>query len=180
MNLVKLQDIKLIHRNLLHFYTTTKDQKEKWKKPSHLPSHQKKYNTKKSTFWRRSKTCTLKTIRCCWKKPKKAHVIELLICVQFFANTWTAACQAPLSFTISQSLLRFVSIESVMLSNCLISAVPFSSCPQSFPASGSLPMSQLFASGGQSIGVSASGLPRNIQDWFPLGWTGLTTRHVGC
>ena len=54
------------------------------------------------------------------------------------------------------------------------SVVLFSSCPQSFPASGSFPMSQLFASGGQSIGVSASTsvLPMNIQDWFPLGWTG--------
>ena len=54
------------------------------------------------------------------------------------------------------------------------SVVPFSSCPQSFPASGSFPMSQLFASGDQSIGVSASAsvLPVNIQDWFPLGWTG--------
>ena len=53
------------------------------------------------------------------------------------------------------------------------SVVPFSSCPQSFPASGSSQMSQLFASGGQSIGVSASAsvLPMNIQDWFPLGWT---------
>ena len=52
------------------------------------------------------------------------------------------------------------------------SIVPFS-CPQSFPASGSFPMSQLFASGGQSIGVSASSsvLPMNIQDWSPLGWT---------
>ena len=52
--------------------------------------------------------------------------------------------------------------------------VPFSSCPQSLPASGSFPMSQLFASGGQSIGVSASAsvLPVNIQDWSPLGWTG--------
>ena len=51
---------------------------------------------------------------------------------------------------------------------------PFSSCLQSFPASGSFPMSQFFASGGQSIGVSASALvlPMNIQDWFPLGWTG--------
>ena len=50
----------------------------------------------------------------------------------------------------------------------------FSSCPQFFPASGPFPMSQLFASGGQSIGVSASApvLPMNIQDWFPLGWTG--------
>ena len=50
----------------------------------------------------------------------------------------------------------------------------FSSCLQTFPASGSFPMSQLFTSGGQSIGVSASAsvLPMNIQDWFPLGWTG--------
>ena len=54
------------------------------------------------------------------------------------------------------------------------SVVPFSSCPQSLPASGSFPMSQLFARGGQSIGVSASAsvLPMNTQDWFPLGWTG--------
>ena len=52
--------------------------------------------------------------------------------------------------------------------------IPFSSCPQSFPASESFQMSQLFASGGQSIGVSASTLvlPMNTQDWSPLGWTG--------
>ena len=54
------------------------------------------------------------------------------------------------------------------------SVVPFSSYPQSIPASGSFPVSQLLASGGQSTGVSASAsvLPKNIQDWFPLGWTG--------
>ena len=54
------------------------------------------------------------------------------------------------------------------------SVIPFSSCPQSFIVSGSFPMSQLFTSGGQSIGVSASAsvLPMNIQDLFPLGWTG--------
>ena len=54
------------------------------------------------------------------------------------------------------------------------SVVPFSSCPQSFPESGSFPMSQLFASGGPSTGVSASAsvLPMNTQDWFPLEWTG--------
>ena len=53
------------------------------------------------------------------------------------------------------------------------SVVPFSSCPQFFPASGSFPMSQLFVSGGQSIGVSASAsvLPMNTQDWPPSGWT---------
>ena len=54
------------------------------------------------------------------------------------------------------------------------SFVPFSSCLQSFPASGSFPLSQFFTSGGQSIGVSASAsvLPMNIQHWFPWGWTG--------
>ena len=54
------------------------------------------------------------------------------------------------------------------------SVVPFSSCPQSLPASGSFPMSQLFTWGGQSIGVSASAsvLPGNTQEWSPLGWTG--------
>ena len=65
---------------------------------------------------------------------------------------WTAACQASLSITISQSLFKLMSIESVMPSNHLI---PFSSHLQSFLASGSFQMSQLFASGGQSTGVSA-------------------------
>ena len=78
------------------------------------------------------------------------------------------------SFTISQSLLKLKSIESVMPSNISSSVTPFSSCPQSFPASGSFLMSQFFASGGQSIGVSASAsvLPMNTQDWSPLAWTG--------
>ena len=59
------------------------------------------------------------------------------------------------------------------------SVIPFSSCLQSFPASGSFSMSQFFASGGQSIGVSASAsvLPMNIQDWFPLGWIGWISLH---
>ena len=67
-----------------------------------------------------------------------------------------------------------MSIESVMPSNHLILCQSFSSCLQSFPASGSFQMSQFFTSGGQSIEVSASAsvLPINIQDWFPLGWTG--------
>ena len=52
------------------------------------------------------------------------------------------------------------------------SVIPFSSCLQSFSASGSFPVNQFFSSGGQSIGASASVLPMNIQDWFPLGWTG--------
>ena len=93
---------------------------------------------------------------------------------------WSAARQASLSFTVSQSLLKLMSIELVMLSNHLIFFAPFS-CPQSFLASGYFPMSQLFESGGQSIGASASASspsnkysgPINIQGWFPLGLTGL-------
>ena len=95
-------------------------------------------------------------------------------CVQFFATPWTAACQSSLSFTISRSLLKLMSIESVMPSNHLIFCRPtFSSCPQSFPASGSFPVSQLFAAGGQSSGASASVLPMNIQDLFTLELTDL-------
>ena len=87
----------------------------------------------------------------------------------------TAAHQASLSLTNSWSLLKLMSIESVMLSNwCSSSVGPFSSHLQTFPASRSFQMSQFFISGGQSIGVSASAsvLQMNIQDCFPLGWTG--------
>ena len=75
------------------------------------------------------------------------------------------AHQASLSITNSLSLPKPMSIESVMPS------IPFFSCPESFPASGSFQMSQLFTSGGQRIGVSASA-SMNTQDWSPLGWTG--------
>ena len=100
-------------------------------------------------------------------------VVQSLTCVWLFVSPWTAACQAPLSFTVSLSLLRFMSIESVMLSNHLILCCTFSSCPQSFPASGSFPVSHLFTSGGHTIETSASVLPMNFQGWFPLGLTGL-------
>ena len=97
-------------------------------------------------------------------------VVQSLSRVWLFVTPWTAAHQAPLSSPIFQSLLKLMSIELVMLSNHLILC-----CPQYFPASGSFPMSWFFASGGQSIGASASAsvLPMNIQGWFPLGLTGL-------
>ena len=101
--------------------------------------------------------------------------VQSLSHVQLFVTQWVAARQASLSITNSQSLFKLMSIESVMPSNHLIlsSVIPFSSCLQSFPASGSFQMSQLFASCGQSIGASASKsvLPKNIQDWSPLVWT---------
>ena len=104
-------------------------------------------------------------------------VVQFLSCVWLFAIPWTAACQASLSFTISRSLLKLMSIESVMPSNHLILSRPLLLLPFIFPASRSFPMSWLFASGGQSIGASASAsasvLPMNNQDWFPLGLTGL-------
>ena len=78
-----------------------------------------------------------------------------------------------LSITNSQSSLKLMSIVLVMPSSHLILCRPLSYCPQSLQASGSFRMSQLLAWDGQSIGVSASAtvLPMNIQDWFPLGWT---------
>ena len=112
-------------------------------------------------------------------------VVQSLSHVHLFTTPWTAVCQASLSFTIPCSLLKLMSIESVMPSSHLILCCPLSFSVilchplllllQSFPASGSFPMSQLFESGDQSIGASASVpvLPMNIQDWFPLGLTGL-------
>ena len=99
-------------------------------------------------------------------------VVQLLSQVQLFVTPWTAGHQAPLSSTISQSLLKFMSTESVILSNHLILCHPLSFCLQSFPAWGSFPVSQL-----QSTGASASAsvLPMNIQGWFPLGFTSLIT-----
>ena len=80
--------------------------------------------------------------------------VQSLSHVWFFATPWTAARQASLSITNSQSLLKLMSIKSVVRFNISSSVVFFSSHLQSFPASGSFPMSQFFASGGQSIGVS--------------------------
>ena len=94
--------------------------------------------------------------------------VQSLSHVRLFATPWITAHQASLSITNSCSSSRWChpAISS--------SVVPFSSCPQSLPASASFPMSQLFTWGGQSIGVSASAsvLPMNTQDWSPLGWTG--------
>ena len=102
-------------------------------------------------------------------------VVQSLSHVQLFVPPWTAAHRASLSFTVSPSLLKFMSLESVMLSNHLIICHPLLLLPSIFPSMGSFPMSQLFASGGQSIGAStsASVFPMNIQKInptdFPLG-----------
>ena len=102
------------------------------------------------------------------------HSVQSLSHVLLFESPWTAACQDSLSITYSQSFLRLISIEWVMPSNHLILCHPLLLLPSMFPASGCFQMSPFFASGGQSIGVSASAslLPMNIQDWSPLGRTG--------
>ena len=110
-----------------------------------------------------------------WKCCTQFSSVELLSSVWRFVTSWTAARQASLFITNSQSLLRLISIVSMIPSNHLILCRPLLFPPSVFPTSGSFPMSQLFASGGQTIGASASAsvLPMNILDWFPLGWTGL-------
>ena len=102
-------------------------------------------------------------------------VVQLLSCCLTLVSPWTAARQASLSFTISRRLLK-CPLSWWCRPTISSSVAGFSSCPQSFPASGSFPMSRLLAQdmeGGQSIGASASVLPMNIQDWLPLGLTGL-------
>ena len=91
-----------------------------------------------------------------------------------FVTPWIAAHQASMSISSSRSLPNPCPLSWWCHPTISSSVIPLSSCPQSFPASGSFPVSQLFTSGGQSIGVSASTsvLPMNTQDWSPLGWTG--------
>ena len=119
---------------------------------------------KKETDLKRKQTKKNKNLCCCDLALlffQFSSVAQLCLTV----IPWTAACQASLSITNSQSLLKLLYIELVMPSNHLILCCPFSSFFQSYPASGSFPVSQFFTSGGQSIGVSASVLPMNIQDW---------------
>ena len=94
-------------------------------------------------------------------------------CLTLF-TPWTAAWQAFLSIAHSGVYSNSCPLSQWCHPTISSSVIPFSSCLQSFPASGSFQMSQFFASGGQSIGASASAsvLSMNVQDWFPLGWTG--------
>ena len=107
--------------------------------------------------------------------------VQSLSHVRLFAIPWTAAHQASLSFTNSQSVLKLMCIKSVMPSNHLIFCCPLLLLPSIFPSSRVFSNESVLwpPSGGQSIGASASAsvLPMNIQDWFPLGFTGLISLH---
>jgi len=98
------------------------------------------------------------------------HSVQSLSHVQLFATRWTAARQTPLSFTISQSLLKLMSIESMMPSNHLILCHPLLLLPSLFPSIRIFSNESALHIGGQSIGASAlaSVLPMNSQGWFPL------------
>ena len=98
--------------------------------------------------------------------------VQSLSRIQLFATPWTAAYQASLSITKSQSLLKFKSIELVIPSKQLIFCHPLLLLPSIFPSTRVF-SNESVTSGGQSIGLSASVLPMNIQDWFTLGLTGL-------
>ena len=98
---------------------------------------------------------------------------QSLITVWLFETLWTAAHRVSLSFTISPSLFNSYPLGQGCDPTISYSIAPFSWSLQSFSASGSFSMSRLFSSGGHSIGASASVLPMNIQNWFPLGTTGL-------
>ena len=101
--------------------------------------------------------------------------VHSLSCVRLFVTPWTAVHQASLSIANSWSLLKLMSIKSVMPSDHLIFYHPLFLPTSIFPSSGSFPVSQPFTLDGQGIGVSASAsvLPMNIQDWFRLAVTGL-------
>ena len=111
----------------------------------------------------------------CIPRPNlPAQFSSVTQCIWLYVTPWITACQASLSITSSQILLKLMSIKLVMPSNQLILWGPLLQSPQSCPASRAFPKSQLFAWGSQSIGDSAlaSFLPMNTQDWAPLGWTG--------
>ena len=103
---------------------------------------------------------------------KEFSSVQLLSSVRLFATPWAAARLASLSISNSWSLCNSCALSWWCHLTISSSVVPFSSCLQSFPTSGSFQMSQFFTSGDQSIGVSTSApvLPMNIQDGFPLGW----------
>ena len=107
-----------------------------------------------------------------WKK--NFTILQSLSCVWLLVTLWWQRDRLPCASSTPGACSNSHPSSRWCHSTISFSVVPFSSCLQSFPASGSFPMSRLFASCGQSIGVSASAsvLPMNIEDWSPLGWNG--------
>ena len=138
-------------------------------------------NSANKRLWPSSQTNTTILIRTQWKglqgmtKVALVFDVQLLSCVWLFGTPWTAARQVSLSFTISQSLLKIRSIESMMPSNYLTLCRPLLLLPSIFPSIRVFSHELALPIGGQSIGASAAAsvLPMNIQSWYLLGLTGL-------
>ena len=108
---------------------------------------------------------------CAWSHQFSS--VQSLSCVQLFVTPWTAACQASLSITNSQSLLKLMSVELVMPSNHLILCCPLLLPPSIFPSITVFSDESVLIRWPKDCSFSfKSVLPMNIQDWFPLGWTG--------
>ena len=112
-------------------------------------------------------------------KTNLKRIVQSLSCVRFFVTLCTAACQASLSFSMSQSLPKLMSIESVIPSNHLILYCPLLLLPSIFPNNKVFSSESTLHIRWPSIEASASAtaLQMNIQGWFPLGLTGLTSLH---
>ena len=142
--------------------------------------------------WAASSPCLVPCNKCCmfllhnlvlvdWlccetvSRPELAVLVQSLSYVWLFVTPWTVARQASLPSLSPGTCSDSCPLNWCCHSTISSSVIPFFSCLQSLPASGSFTMSQLFESGGQSIGASASAsvLPMNIQSWFPFGLTGL-------
>ena len=142
--------------------------------------HASSRSTGKRPFFASSSLACQCSRRCAWTSPVAARVtfwfLFLFSCpvVSDFVTLWTAACQASLSLTISQICPSSCPLHGWCHPPISSFDAPFS-CPQSFPTSGTFPMSLLFASHDQNTGVStsASVFPMSIQGWFPLRLTGL-------
>ena len=135
----------------------------------YLPQKKKKKKNPEGSGWR-TLLQQIKAIR----TDISRNSVQSLSHVQLFETPWTAARQASYPSPTPGTCWNWCPLSRWCHPAISSSVDPFSSHLQSFPASGSFPLSQFFTSGGQSIGVSASTsvLPMNIQDWFPLGWTG--------
>ena len=127
--------------------------------------------------WKHTKLAIGNEKDCQWETQrfwnKFVVVVQLLSHVRLFATPWTAAHQDSLSFTISQSLLKHMSIELEMPSNHLILFHPFLLLPSIFPSIRVFSSQSTLPIRWPNLGASASVLPMNIQDWFPLGLNGL-------
>ena len=184
--------VSYMGRWIFYCWATREDHVSHWSRLNHMPLSGKKrqLHTDLHGIGKKAVSPKVRGGCCCFQRwrgeilgcSSSTHQTLSCCCLVTMscptvATPWTTACQASLFFISSQSLLRLMSLSWWCHPTISSSVAPFSSCPQSFPASGSFPVSQMFASGGQSIGASASTsvLPMDIpglisfrMDWFDL------------